>query len=311
MNKFQGLTWGILMVLGLSSCLDTDTDDLQNVLLTLGSEGNLTLFTEAVSLSPFADVAEMGIITVFAPNNQAMEAFLSQQGYATVSDIPEETLTNMVGYHMVSGIGRSGEISADYYSTLANQSPDNSGLSLLIEPTSTTLVLNGSIQGTRLDLEASNGVIHFIEEVLLPPNLEGLYAQNISLSIMRNALQDFGIFDSLSLGKTYTIFTLPNTAFTNYLNERGLGGISDIDPEIYRRLILRHIIPGNHRIEDLVNSTWNTLDDSLNIVLEFSPGPIPEQDFYTVNDSSVLLLGDVQATDGILQIIDRALPSSR
>ena len=311
MKQVNKLIWGIGLLVGLTSCLDTDTDELENVLLTLGSEGNLTLFTEAVSLSPFAGVAEMGIITVFAPNNQAMEAFLAQEGYASVSDIPEEVLTNLVGYHMVPGIGRSGEISADYYTTLSNQSPDNTGLSLLIEPTSTTLVINGTIQGTRLDLEASNGVIHFIDAVMLPPDVESLYAQNISLSIMRNALRDFGIFDSLTQGNIYTIFTLPNSAITNYLNERGLAGISDLDPEVYRRLIFRHIIPGNHRIEEMLNSTWETLDDSLNVIVEFSPGPIADQDLYSVSDSSTLLLGDVQATNGILQIIDRVLPGTR
>ncbi|MEM6630408.1 MAG: fasciclin domain-containing protein [Bacteroidota bacterium] len=311
MRKFYWLCFGAVLLLGLSACLDTETDNLENLQVTLESEGNLSLFAEAVSISPFASVAELGINTVFAPNNQAMEAFLSQQGYASVSAIPDTTLSNLVGYHFVPGVGRSGEISPDYYTTLSNQSPNNSGVSLLIEPTSTTLVLNGSVQGTRLDLEASNGVIHFIDAVLIPPGIEDIFSQNISLSIMRNSLQDLGIFDSLTLGNIYTIITPPNTAFTNYLNERGLGGISDIADEEFQTLILRHIISGNYGIEELANSTWNTLENSLTVGVELSPGPIPEQDMYVVNDSSSLLLGDVQATDGIIQIIDRILPTTR
>ena len=300
-----GIWLGI--AISLSGCLESDTDDLDNLLVTLEGNTNLTLFTEAVSLTPFSTVAEQGIVTIFAPNNQAFERYLAEKGYATVMDIPSDTLEFLVGYHFVPGVGNSNEIQSGYYTSNSSNSPDGSGVSMLIEQSNTTLVFNGNTEATRVDIEGINGVIHIINGVLTLPSVQETYQNNSALSVMRNAINQFGLFDSLAAGNSYTIFTPPNEAFTNFLSQKGLAGVSDLPTDEYQQLILRHVLSGNLKIGTLQDKSTPTLADSFPLRVRLGNSAIPSQSFFLVNDSSEVLLGDIQATDGVLHILNRVL----
>ncbi|MDA3879109.1 MAG: fasciclin domain-containing protein [Prolixibacteraceae bacterium] len=87
----------------------------------LQSEGNYTIFLEAIELAGFSElVGGKGIITVMAPSDEAFSKFLSEKGYGLVSDIPDDELKKIVGYHLV------------YYSfnkeQFANYQPNGSGM---------------------------------------------------------------------------------------------------------------------------------------------------------------------------------------
>lgn len=68
----------------------------------LEAEGNYDLFLEAVEKSGFTDVISgKGIITVFAPTDEAFNAYLSNSGYGSIDAIPDEELSKLVGFHLV------------------------------------------------------------------------------------------------------------------------------------------------------------------------------------------------------------------
>ncbi|MDA3821570.1 MAG: fasciclin domain-containing protein [Bacteroidales bacterium] len=78
-------------------------DDLIGTILdVLEEDGNYTRFIEAVELVEFDDVlGKTGNFTVFAPDDAAFNAFLTQEGYSSLEDIPEEELKGIVFYHIV------------------------------------------------------------------------------------------------------------------------------------------------------------------------------------------------------------------
>lgn len=73
-----------------------------NALEVLEDRGNFSLFLTAVDNSSYRDLVRgKGLVTVMAPTNEAFQQYLSKHGYASVSQIPQETLEKLIGYHLV------------------------------------------------------------------------------------------------------------------------------------------------------------------------------------------------------------------
>ena len=304
-NKWIGMFVSICFC--ITGCLDNETDSLDNLLVTVENDLSLTQFAEAVNLSSFATVLEQGVITVFAPSNQAFENYLSQTTYSSISEIPKEELDALIAYHIISGVGESNSITSGYYETLSTNSPDEGALSILIENTNGGISINSSVEVLRLDMQGTNGVIHLIDRVMEGPTVEQSFKNNSSLSILQTGLQRFGIFDSLSNGGIYTLITPPNDAITQFLQDQGLAGVSDLGEESYKKMILRHVIPGNLDLNELEGNTFETLADSAEVNVRISNTSSSNQIFYVINDSTLLLRGNIQARDGILHVVNQVL----
>lgn len=305
----RNLIWGLICCIwmGQVGCLDSETDELDNLLVTIENDIGLSRFAEAINMSSFPDVFERGIVTVFAPNNQAFDTFLSQEGYSSVADIPMEVLDHLIGYHIISGVGESDDIVSGYYETLSTNSPNEASLSVLVEIASGRLTLNAQSEVLRFDIQGTNGVIHLIDKVLVQPSVRQTFDNNSTLTIFKGGLERFGVFDSLTNSGNFTFITPPNDAITQYLQAQGLAGISDIEEEDYRKLILRHVIRENLDLGALEGNTYTTLEGNLTAQIEISASPTVQQTFYVVNDSSLVLRGNIQARDGILHVVNSVL----
>ena len=66
------------------------------------SKGNLKLFMSAIERSSYKDLIQgKGIITVMAPTDSAFQAYLIKHNYATVEDIPQDELDQLIGFHVM------------------------------------------------------------------------------------------------------------------------------------------------------------------------------------------------------------------
>ena len=74
-----------------------------------------------------------------------------------------DTLTAILTYHVVGESLTSGEVVAlDSITTL-------NGADISVEVTDAGVVLNGNSLITVVDIQASNGIVHLIDAVLIPP----------------------------------------------------------------------------------------------------------------------------------------------
>lgn len=68
----------------------------------LKARGDYSYFLDAVERSGFKDlISGRGIITVIAPTDSAFAIYLKANNYASINQIPLETLTELVGFHLV------------------------------------------------------------------------------------------------------------------------------------------------------------------------------------------------------------------
>ena len=122
--------------------------------------GNFTTLVAAVQAAGLVDTLKgEGPFTVFAPTDEAFAALPEGTVEALLADIP--ALTAILTYHVVPGKVMSTDLSEGLTATTVN------GADVTI-----TLADGAKINGATIstaDIEASNGVIHVIDAVILPP----------------------------------------------------------------------------------------------------------------------------------------------
>lgn len=173
MKKVQFFLSALLIgsVVSLSSCSeDDDVPELKNIVeLAQGTEDLSILVqaltTEGLTTDFVAVLSGNGPFTVFAPTNAAFAALLTELGAESLADVPVETLEQVLLYHAVSGKVMAGNLSEGQTVTTLQSGTFTIGL----EGGAKITDGNGRVSNIiATDIEASNGVVHLIDKVILP-----------------------------------------------------------------------------------------------------------------------------------------------
>lgn len=133
--------------------------DLVTVAVEAGSFTTLATALERAGL--VATLQGEGPFTVFAPTDEAFAALPEGALEELLAD--REALTRVLTYHVVAG-----EVTSDQVVTL-DAAETVAGPSLSIEVRDGVVYVDGARVVTA-DVQASNGVIHVVDSVLLPGN---------------------------------------------------------------------------------------------------------------------------------------------
>lgn len=105
----------------------------------------------------------------------------SDLGVNGINDLTKEQLTPILLYHVVGAKVKSNDLTNGYVTTLSTGT-GNKNVSLKVD--ATNLKLNGGVGITLLDIGTSNGIIHVIDKVLLPPTVVDIALDNDNFSIL-------------------------------------------------------------------------------------------------------------------------------
>ena len=126
-------------------------------------------FTTLVSAVQAAELVETlqgpGPFTVFAPTDAAFASLPAGTLESLLLPENKDLLTSILTYHVVSG-----EVTAEQVVGLTTATTVQ-GEAIAITVENGTVFLNG-IAVSATDVEASNGIIHVIDGVLLPPSTQ-------------------------------------------------------------------------------------------------------------------------------------------
>jgi uncharacterized surface protein with fasciclin (FAS1) repeats len=136
----------------------------KDIVDTAVAAGSFKTLVAAVQAAGLVDTLKGdGPFTVFAPTDEAFKKLPA----GTVEDLlkPENKskLADLLTYHVVSGKVPSADAVKLTKATAVNKKD------IKLEVKGETLTLNGSAKVTKADIEASNGVIHVIDTVIMPP----------------------------------------------------------------------------------------------------------------------------------------------
>ena len=133
--------------------------------------GSFTTLVAAVQAAGLAEtLSGEGPFTVFAPTDDAFDA-LPEGTVESLLEDPEGALTDILLYHVVEGaVPAETVVTLDSVTTVQ-------GEDVAIEVVDGQVVLNESATVIITDVEASNGVIHVIDAVILPPSVASAAAE--------------------------------------------------------------------------------------------------------------------------------------
>lgn len=136
--------------------------ELGDIVATADRAGTFTTLLAAAQTAGLVETLQgEGPYTVFAPTDDAFAALPEGTLDSLLAD--PEALKQILLYHVVSGSVEAADV--------ANLTSANSveGSLIAIAVKDGKVYLNGAAQVTATDIMASNGVIHVIDQVILPP----------------------------------------------------------------------------------------------------------------------------------------------
>lgn len=134
--------------------------------LALSFDPEFSILVAAVQKAGLAEtLATGGPFTVFAPTNDAFVALLGELGAGSLDDIPDETLRQVLLYHVVEGRVFSSDLSSGDVGTLNGDDFSVNTADLTITDSRGR---EANLIPSLLNVQASNGVVHVIDRVILP-----------------------------------------------------------------------------------------------------------------------------------------------
>ena len=271
-----------------------------------------------------------GPFTVFAPTNEAFVALLDILGddYNALSDFDTQEeidlLIDILTYHVVSG---TAAFSTDLSDGQTIETVNGGSVGINIKD-GTVHVIDATEDNASVvipDVEASNGVVHIINKVLLPQSavdfVASLQLKNIveiaiatdDLSILVDALvaADAGLVEALSGEGPFTVFAPTNHAFVNLLHFLGddYNSLADFDTEEERNLLVKiltyHVVSGVAAFStDLSNNQEIGTLQGENVTVNLNHGVFIQD--ATDHDAEVVI-PDVEASNGVVHVINKVL----
>lgn len=252
-------------------------------------------------------------LTVFAPTNAAFADLLNELGLpnldAAEAALGTEGLRNVVLYHVLGSVVMSPDVSTGYVSTLSERDAGEK-LSFYMS-TSGGVRINNRANVTTVDIEASNGVIHVIDKVILPLTIYQLAELNPNYTSLIAALGVAdGNLDDLTndpAAGPFTLFAPSDAAFVALLQALGLPDLGALvgvlGTDGVADVLLYHVVAGNIRSSQVSAGSVATVNGE-SITLGTTGGvTITDSNGNTVNVVSV----DIQGTNGVIHAIDGVL----
>jgi transforming growth factor-beta-induced protein len=306
MTKITMLTLVVSLMLLGSSCNNDSSDPnitpTQDVMQVADATSNLSTLVAAIDAASLrATLAGSGPFTVFAPTNDAFAA-VDADVLTFLLATPAE-LSKVLTYHVVSGKVMSTDLSSGPVNTL------NTGQSVTVDLSSGVKINDASV--TTADVETTNGVVHIIDKVMIPENLDlsGMLPSAAEAAIATSELSTLvsilslpGLSDILAAASDddaeITVFAPTNDAFAAVLTALGLTSINEIPESVLLDIVTYHIVGAAALSTDLEATTYETLNGE-SVTVDLSSG-------VRVNEASVSS-ADIEVSNGVVHIIDGVL----
>jgi transforming growth factor-beta-induced protein len=255
-------------------------------------DGRFETLVAAVQAAGLVDALKgEGPLTVFAPTDDAFAALPEGTVEALLEDIP--TLSSILLYHVLEGKYMAADVlSMSQAMTLQGQYVSFSA------DMGKVMIDNAEIILT--DIEASNGVIHVIDAVILPEtrDIVDIAVEDGRFQTLVTAVQAAGLVDALKGEGPLTVFAPTDDAFAS-LPEGTVEALLNDIPTL-TNILLYHVVEGKVMAADVLelSEAETLLGESLSIVVE---------DGKVMIDGAQVIITDIEASNGVIHVIDAVL----
>jgi transforming growth factor-beta-induced protein len=255
------------------------------------ADGRFTTLAAALQAANLVDTLKgEGPFTVFAPTDDAFAQLPAGTVEALLADIP--ALTNILLYHVVPGKVLAADVVKLTSAETANSIP------VQIKVVDGEVFVNSS-KVVITDVEASNGVIHVIDSVILPPkDIVSIAVENGSFTTLAAALEAADLVETLQGEGPFTVFAPTDEAFAKLPEGTIEALLADI-PAL-KDILLYHVVEGRLFAADVLAS------ENLE-TLQGKKAAVELKDEKPYVGGAQIVVTDILASNGVIHVIDTVM----
>lgn len=296
----------------VAACGGSDDDPPPGTLAQEATEAGFSALVAAADkagLVPALSDAS-ATLTVFAPTDTAFNALATGLGFADagamVAALDGPTLAKILQYHVLPARKSAADLVAGSGSEATLYTYDGAATTLALDTTSGVTLTDELLTEaavTTADVPASNGVIHVIDKVLVPPgvlNVVQMAQLNPAFSTLVGAVVDADLAATLSEATAeFTVFAPTNAAF-----EAIAATVEALTPQQLVDVLTYHVLGSQVLAADIPFGTPVATVLGQTITIEAGTPP-------TITDTTATPAGivatDVRASNGVIHVIDKVL----
>ena len=311
MKWLKTLLTAVAMTGLLAACGGGDDDPAPPPTIAgLAQQQNLTALLAAANKAGLsATLANTSVgLTVFAPTNAAFDTLATQLGFADanalVAALSPAALANILNYHVLPTRQTAAQLGSGAATRATAYTFDGSPATLTVSTTGGVSLTDAALTQatvTTANVAASNGVVHVVNKVLVPPgvlNVVQMAQVNPLFSTLVDAVVDANLATTLSGAGPFTVFAPTNQAFADIAST-----VASLTPTQLSTVLTYHVLPSQVLASQVPFGTPVATVSGQSIMVQNSPLRIVD----TTATPAPIVATDVRASNGVIHVISKVL----
>ncbi len=312
------ITLFLSIVLLLALAAPVMAQDGQDIVDVAVENGSFTTLVAAVQQTGLVDALKAeGPYTVFAPTDDAFAALLEETDMSAEDLLGAENLADILLYHVVAGEFDAASVielvgDADYVlvDTLA-------GIPVKVSVDMGNVYINDAMV-VLPDVEASNGIIHVVDSVILPPSktITDIVVESAGMeedaefTVLLAAVSQADLAEALAGEGPFTVFAPTDAAFAAALEALGITAEDLLASEDLASILLYHVVGGEEALysNDVAAALAEAGDKGIMIeTLNGASITVTADEDGIYVDGAQIIMTDILASNGVIHVIDAVI----
>lgn len=306
-HSLKTCLFAALVAFSLSACNDDDGNGtpidpvVKNIPAVAAADPQFSTLVAALTKAELVGTLQgAGPYTVFAPNN----AGFTKAGITGLDGLSKDALTPILTSHVLNGTVKAADVKSGPAKTL------NANNDIYLSKNADGVFINGNIKVVSTDVTADNGVIHVIDNVIVPPTKTLVQVAqgdtNFSELVSLVLAADPAVATSLgSATSGLTVFAPTNAAFREVYKATPKATLI-ANKTLLTSVLLYHVVPSRVFSTDLPNVTGPVTTANTNGTLTFNLSGGPKV-VGKSSGASNITAANILATNGVVHVIDKVL----
>jgi transforming growth factor-beta-induced protein len=260
--------------------------DIVDVAVSAGSFKTLVAAVKAAGL--VETLKGKGPFTVFAPTDEAFSKVPKDMIDALLKPENKAKLTAILTYHVVPGKVMAGDV----VKMKSAQTVNGQMVSINVEG-NTVMIDNAKV--IKADIEASNGVIHVIDTVILPKDIVDTAVAAGVFKTLVAAVKAAGLVDTLKGEGPFTVFAPTDDAFKKLPAGTVETLLKPENKSKLKAILTYHVVSGKVMASDLLKMASAKTVNGQNIAIGLTI------------DNARVVQPDIKCSNGVIHVIDSVI----
>lgn len=265
----------------------------KDIVDTAVADGRFKTLATALTAAGLVDTLKgKGPFTVFAPTDDAFAKLPKGTLETLLKPESKKTLTEILTYHVAGESLMAADVVKKVLIDTVN------GIPVKVKVDGSKVFINDA-QVVITDIKTSNGIIHVIDSVILPPkDIVDTAVADGRFKTLATALTTAGLVETLKGKGPFTVFAPTDEAFAK-LPAGTLNALLADKPQL-TAVLTYHVVSGRVMAADVVKLTSANTVNTKPVTIKVDGGKV------YVNDAQVIIT-DILTSNGVIHVIDKVI----